>query len=184
MRVIIYGPQGSGKSTQAKLLAEKLNLPAFSAGEISRGIAAENSDEGRKTKEFIDRGEPTPPEIFNPRMEKILNEAKDGYVLDGFPRYSDQLYLLDEWLGKTNTKIDKVILIDLPLEVGINRIMSRAGKEGRADDTPESIKRRLELFKEQTQPIIEHFRTQGVLSEVDGSGTIEEVTNLINKIFE
>ena len=156
----------------------------FSAGEISRQITAENTDEGRKTKEFVEKGEPTPPEIFNPRMETILCEAKDGYGLDGFPRYSDQLYLLEEWLGKTNTKIDKVILINLPLEVGVKRIMSRVGLEGRADDTPEVIKRRLELFKEQTKPIIEYFRTKGVLAEVDGSGTIEEVKQEIFNYFK
>lgn len=183
MRIIIYGPQGSGKTTQAKLLAKKLGVPSFSAGEISRQIATKDSDEGRKTEEFIDQGEPTPPEIFDPQMEKILAMAKDGYVLDGFPRYSSQLYLLEEWLGKTNTKIDKVILINLPLEAGIKRIMSRAAKENRADDTPETIKRRLELYHEQTQPIIDYFRSKGVLVEVDGSGTIEEVFVLIEKIF-
>lgn len=184
MRIIIYGPQGSGKSTQAKLLAKKLNLPSFSTGEISRQIAAQDSNQGRKVKEFIDRGDPTPPEIIDPVIRSTLASAKDGYILDGFPRYSDQLYLLEEWLGETNTKIDKVILINVPIDIGIKRIMSRVGKEGRADDTPEIIRKRLELYREQTQPIIDYFRGKGVLVEIDGSGTIEEVTALINKLFD
>lgn len=183
MNIIIYGPQGSGKSTQAKILAKKLNVPAISAGEISRQISLEDTDEGRKVKEFIDKGEPTPAEIFDPRMEKALAEARGGYVLDGFPRYSDQLYLLEEWLGKTNTKIDKVILISLPIDIGIKRIMSRVSKENRTDDTLEAIRRRLEFYHEQTQPIIEYFRGKGVLVEIDGSGTIEEVATSINKLL-
>lgn len=176
MRVIIYGPQGSGKSTQAKLLAQKLKVPAISAGEISRQIS--------QAKEFVDRGEPTPPELINPRLEEALASAKDGYVLDGFPRYSNQLYLLEEWLGKTNTKIDKVLLLDLPFDEGIRRIMSRVKLEGRADDTEESIKRRLELFKEQTQPIIKYFKEKGILEVIDGLPAVEEIHASIMKLFD
>ena len=183
MRIIIYGPQGSGKSTQAQLLGQKLNLPVISTGEISRQISTENTPEGIITKELIDRGEPTPPEILNPRLEKVLAENSNGYILDGFPRFSNQLYLLEEWLAKTETKIDKVILINLPNETGIKRLMSRAAIEGRADDTEESIKRRVELYVEQTQPIIDFFRGKGVLVEVDGVPGIEEINASIVKLF-
>ncbi len=183
MRVIIYGPQGSGKSTQAKLLAEKLNLPLISTGEISRQICAEDSPEGIIAKELVDRGEPTPPEILNPRLEKALSQAGSGYILDGFPRFSNQLYLLEEWLAKTETKIDKVILINLPQDVGIKRIMSRVEIEGRADDTEMSVKRRLELYQEQTQPIIEYFQGKGIVFEVDGTPDITEIHNSIMKLF-
>lgn len=177
MRLIIYGPQGSGKSTQAKLLATKLNIPAISAGEISRQIATEDSEEGRLVKKLIDSGNPAPNEIINPRLEKILSspEASHGYVLDGFPRYDNQLELLQDYLNRANTTIDRVILINLPLAEGVKRIMSRTKIEGRDDDTPDGIARRLELFKEQTAPIITKFRQEGKLLEIDGSGSIEEV---------
>lgn len=186
MNIIVMGPQGSGKSTQAKLLAQKLGLISLSSGEVARQISSENTDEARQVKAIMDRGELIPDEILFARMRRIFDspEGKNGFVLDGYPRNNEQLVPLEKYLQEKGIKIDKVILIDLPEEIGISRIMSRVTKEGRSDDTPEAIARRLQIFHEQTKPILDYYQKQGIVNIVDGSGTIEEVTALINKLFQ
>lgn len=182
MRYIIYGPQGSGKTTQAKILADKLGVSFISAGEISRQIAQQKDAIGQKVRDLIGRGEPTPEEIIVPAIEKIFNtpEANKGFVLDGYPRFAQQVESLITSLEKRKWQLDKVFEIRLTEEEGIKRITERARLEGREDDTPESISRRLALYHEQTEPIISYFRKIGKLVEIDGSGNIDEVASLIS----
>lgn len=183
MRYIIYGSQGSGKTTQAKILADKLGIIFISAGEISRNIAAKNTDQGRMVKSLIDKGEPTPEDIIVPVIEKIFDtpQALKGFVLDGYPRFAQQVESLVGSLERRGWGIDKVFQIKLTEEEGIKRIMNRAKTEGRNDDTPESISKRLALYHQQTEPIVSYFRRLGKLVEIDGIGTIAEVSNLISK---
>lgn len=186
MRIyLIYGPQGSGKTTQAKLLADKFGLTMISAGEISRQIALQDTPQGKEVRDLIGKGEPTPKEIIVPAVNKILNTTTNtnGFVFDGYPRYAQQIESLAISLEKLGWDISKVIIINLTEKVGVERVMGRAAKDGRADDNPESIARRLELYRQQTKPIIDYFRRLGKVIEVDGSATIEEVNkNILTKL--
>lgn len=181
MNIIILGPQGSGKTTQAKLLAQNLGVMSVSAGVVSRQIASENTAEGRLVKSYIDKGELTPDDILFKRIGQIFSspEAIKGLVLDGFPRNKEQLAQIENHFQKHGGQIDKVIYINLSEDEGVKRIMGRVKSEGRADDTPEAIARRLQIYHEKTLPIIDYYRQHGKLIEIDGSGTIEEVHNLI-----
>lgn len=181
MRIIIYGPQGSGKTTQAKLLAENLGLIAISAGEVSRQIASEDTEEGRLVKSLIDKGNLTPDDVLFKRLKIIFDssQASDGFILDGFPRNKEQFTQINDYLLAMNEKIDKVFLIKLDEKTGVERIMNRAKIEGRSDDNEEAIKMRLKIFHEQSEPIINLFRQQGIVTEIDGNGTIEEVYDRI-----
>ncbi len=178
---LLYGPQGAGKTTQAKLLADKLDLVMISAGEISREIAKQDTPVGHQVKELIDRGEQTPNEIIVPAIDQLLDHpgGKNGFVFDGYPRYAQQIESLVVSIEKHGWEINKVVFIDLPEDVGVKRIMLRAQGERRADDTPEAIARRLELYHQQTQPIIDYFRRLDKVAEIDGSGTVEEVYQLL-----
>jgi adenylate kinase len=185
MRVLIYGPQGSGKSTQAQLLAEKLKVSVISAGQISRELSSQDNEEGRWVKNLVDKGEPTPQEIIVREVNKKFDDpsCQNGFVMDGYPRYAQQIESLVAAGEERGWEIDKVIVINLPEDVGQKRILSRAKLESRDDDTPESIKRRLELYHQQTEPIIDYFKKLGKVMEVDGSGTIEEVFSLICQVI-
>lgn len=174
---LIYGPQGSGKTTQAKLLAEKHNLVLISAGEISRDLAKQDTKEGKRVKALIDKGEPTPDEIIVPAVNKILDQspAAAGFVFDGYPRYAQQIESLVSSLDKHGWEINKVFVLRLTEEVGIKRIMGRATLENREDDTPQAIARRLQLYHQQTEPIINYFQRLGKVVEIDGAKTIVEI---------
>lgn len=181
MRILIYGPQGSGKSTQAQLLAEEFKIPVISAGQISRELSEKNDEEGKWVKSLIDKGEPTPEEVIVREVNKRLDypSAENGFVMDGYPRYVQQVETLVEAGEGRGWEIDRVIVINLPEEIGQQRILARVKTEDRNDDTPESIKRRLELYHQQTEPIISYFRKLGKVVDIDGRGTIEEVHQLI-----
>ncbi len=181
MRILIYGPQGSGKSTQAQLLAEEFKIPVISAGQISRELSEKDDEEGKRVKSLIDKGEPTPEEIMVREINRWLDSpsSENGFVMDGYPRYVQQIESLIEAGENRGWEIDKVIVINLPEEIGRQRILARAKTEERDDDIPESIKRRLELYHQQTEPITSYFRKLGKVIDIDGRGTIEEVHQLI-----
>ncbi|MBI4100090.1 nucleoside monophosphate kinase [Candidatus Microgenomates bacterium] len=176
---LLYGPQGSGKSTQAKLLAERLNLILVSAGDISRDLAAKNET----VKALVDKGEPTPQEFIVTAVNDIFRQNKEGggFVLDGYPRYIEDVEPFAVELNAQGWEVTKVLFLQLSEQDALQRLVLRAKKENRADDTPDSISRRLELYHQQTQPIIDYFRRLGKVAEVDGSGTVEEVSALIQK---
>lgn len=178
MNIIIMGPQGSGKSTQAELLTDKINNSYLYSGGLLREFAKGSSNEAIFVKDELAKGHLIPNEILFPLLEEKITETINdgrGFVLDGYPRNDTQLEPLNNLLSKTNQKIDKVLYINLPDQLGIDRIFKRAQQEGREDDTQEAISKRLEIYHTQTEPILDHYRKLGILLEVDGSGTIEEV---------
>ena len=170
MNIIIIGPQGSGKSSQAKLLAEHLNLSYLSTGEMNRRIREEDSKLGRKVRSLYDQGILTPDddmlEILKSELGKLVN-AK-GFVLDGYPR--------NVWQAKNAPfEVDEVFYLKVSDAEGIKRLMKRAQKERRVDDTKEVIGKRLEIYHRETEPVLDFYRDQGVLEEVDGERPIKEI---------
>lgn len=169
-KILLIGPQGSGKSTQAKLLSEFRSVPVISTGEIFRKLAEEDSSEGRRIKEILDEGrlvdDGVTAEIVKSRLEKP--DCQGGFVLDGYPRSFEQIRLFDP-------KFDKVFYLKLSDE----SIMERLLKRGRVDDTPEAIKTRLNFYREQTQPLLDHYENVGILVEIDGEKSIDEVQSEI-----
>lgn len=174
MRIILIGIPGAGKSTQGNLLSKRLKLPYLSAGHIFRQIAKEKTPRGRYYKEVLHSGELLPDDKALPVIEEYLarKEYKRGYILDGFPRNIAQA-------KNFNEKIDKVINIALPDKEALWRLAYRADK--RDDQAAATIVHRLEVFHESTDPLIEHYRKVGLLVDIDGSGTVEEVNEEILK---
>lgn len=172
MKILMIGPQGSGKSTQAELLANYLNTPKISTGDIFRKIAEENSPEGERIREIQRSGklvdDATTAEIVKKRLGE--QDAQNGFILDGYPRNLAQRDLFDP-------QFDKVFYLNVPDEEVIKRLMNR----GREDDTPESIKMRLNLYKDQTQPLLDYYKNLGILTEINGTGPVEEIQNEIQK---
>lgn len=168
MNIVILGPQGSGKSTQAWLIAQKLNLPLLDVGDFLRLKAQEPTNLGRKVKETVERGMLLDDAILIGLASEELKNPKyrEGAVIDGAPRTFNQAKLMDSIVG-----IDKVFYLSVPDEVNIERLLKR----GRKDDTPELIKKRLTLYHENTQPALSYYREKRILSEIDGTKTTEEV---------
>lgn len=175
MKILLIGPQGSGKSTQAALLAEFLGLPKISTGDIFRELAQEDSEEGQRIRETMNEGklidDTETARIVERRLQK--DDVRSGFVLDGYPRNLAQQQLFDP-------KVDKVIYLQVPDEEVIRRLMLR----GRADDSLEAIKVRLNLYHEQTKPLLDYYKDQGILVEVNGIGSIEKIQEEIRSTFK
>jgi len=166
MNLIIIGPQGSGKSTQAELLAKKVNLSHLETGELYRRIAKENSLLGKKIKQFLEKGQLVSDRVHNKVLREEIKKPKykNGFVLDGSPRTLRQ--------AKSQPfKTDRVFYLDVSDEENIKRLMKR----GREDDTPKLIARRLQLYHQKTEPVLDYYRQQGILEKVDGEKPIEEI---------
>ncbi len=170
--VIFLGPPGAGKGTQAARLAEELGFKKLSTGDILRDHVARNTPLGQRVKPIMDRGELVPDDLI---LELIRAELAERVILDGFPRTLPQAEALDRLLAETGTRLLGVVLVEVPEEELIRRMLRRAEIEGRSDDNEETIRRRLEVYREKTEPLVQHYAAQGSLRRVEGLGTPEEV---------
>ncbi|MGZ4688218.1 MAG: adenylate kinase [Acidimicrobiia bacterium] len=172
-RLVILGKQGAGKGTQGERLCRHFNTQHLSTGQLFRDSAAVGIPAGLEAKAFMDRGELVPDEIVVDVVEERFSnpaEVEHGFVLDGFPRTENQAEELDRILGASNP-LDLVVDLDVPTDMAIERLLGR----GREDDNGESIRRRLELYEQETKPLIDLYRKRGLLVQVDGVGEEDEV---------
>jgi adenylate kinase len=181
MRIILMGPPGAGKGTQAKGVADHFDIPAISTGDIFRANVSNNTDLGRKAKEYMDAGEYVPDEVTNLMVRNRIDEpdAEPGFLLDGYPRTLAQVEELDGMIKHTGHKLDAVVVLTVNPEELVQRLLQRAETDGRSDDTEDVIRRRQEVYVEQTEPLIEVYRDRGLLIEVDGMGEVDEVTERV-----
>ena len=173
-RLIFLGAPGAGKGTQAQTLALHWHIPHISTGDILRGAMKERSPLGIKAQSYVDRGELVPDQLLLDIMEERLSQpdAQSGWILDGFPRNVNQASFLEQLLQKLTQDSVRAINLDVPDEVLVSRLLGR----GRADDTEEVIRRRLEVYREQTLPLIEFYRDRQQLMSINGNQPLEKVT--------
>jgi len=177
VNLLVLGPQGAGKGTQAKRIAAAYGIPHISTGDMFRAAIAGNTPLGQQVKPILDSGELVPDELTVALIRERLAEpdAAAGFALDGFPRNLAQAEALDEMLGEIGRSLDAILFFDLPDEVATERLVTRAREEGRADDTPEVIARRLQIYHSETEPVVEHYRVTGKLVPLHAGRTVEEV---------
>ncbi len=175
------GPPGAGKGTQAKVVAERFAIPAISTGDIFRANVSKGTELGVEAKRFMDAGEYVPDEVTNLMVRNRIDEpdAERGFLLDGYPRTLAQVEELDGMIEHTGHALDAVVVLTVDQDELVQRLLQRAETEGRADDTEDVIRRRQEVYAEQTAPLIEVYRDRGLLVEVDGMGEVDEVTERI-----
>ena len=175
--VMILGAPGSGKGTQGKLLADHLNIPQVSTGELLRAAVKAKSPLGVKAKDFMDKGLLVPDEIIFGLIQEILDSppARNGVLMDGFPRTVPQAEAVDRMLKAKGAKVDRVLVLEVEEQELINRLLGRAAKEGRSDDNLESIRQRLQVYHKQTAPLIAFYEKRGVVKKVAGSGGIDDI---------
>src|SRR6478672_6981312 len=186
MRIILMGPPGAGKGTQAKVVAEHFGIPAISTGDIFRFNVSEGTELGVKAQQYMDAGEYVPDEITNLMVRNRIDEsdAVPGFLLDGYPRTLQQVEELDGMIKFTGHELDAVVSLSADKEELVQRLLSRAETDGRSDDTEDVIRRRQEVYAEQTEPLIGVYRDRGLLIEVDGMGAVDEVTERIFSALE
>ncbi|GAA2719810.1 adenylate kinase [Cellulomonas aerilata] len=177
-RLVIMGPQGSGKGTQAALLATRLGVPAISTGDIFRANVKGGTDLGNQAKAIMDAGDLVPDEITNAMVRDRLAEpdAAEGFILDGYPRNAAQVEALDGVLAGHGVGLDAVLELTADRDELLARLGRRAALEGRTDDTAEAIERRLAIYEQQTAPLTAGYAARGLLVTVDGIGQVDEVT--------
>jgi len=185
VNVLVLGPLGSGKGTQAKRIAVAHDLPHVSTGDMFRALD-DATPLGREVNEIMERGDLVPDEITIRMIRARLAEddARDGFILDGFPRNLAQAEALDEMLDEIGRMLDVIFFFDLDDETAKARALGRAHEEGRIDDTPESIARRLSLYHEQTEPVVEYYRTTGKLVPLHAGRSVEDVAGEIESALD
>jgi adenylate kinase len=181
MRMILMGPPGAGKGTQARYVGDHFGIPAISTGDIFRANVSQGTALGKKAQEYMDAGEYVPDEITNLMVRARIDEpdAAPGFLLDGYPRTLAQVEELDGMIKHTGHALDAVVVLRVDPDELVARLVQRAEVEARADDTEDVIRRRQEVYVEQTEPLIGVYRTRGIVQEIDGKGEVSEVTDRI-----
>lgn len=177
MYLILMGPPGAGKGTQAKQLVDTFNIPQISTGDLFRHHLKNATDLGQLAQSYMDRGELVPDEVTIGMVRDRLSEpdCKNGAIFDGFPRNLNQAQALDTFLNEQGKRISVVPSIHVPQDVLVARLLMRAKIEGRADDNEETIRTRMDVYEAQTKPLIDFYRAQGLLVEVNGDQLVEQV---------
>lgn len=180
-RLLIVGPPGAGKGTQAARIVERYGVPWISTGDIFRANIKAGTQLGQRVSALIEAGKLVPDDLTNEIVADRLqrDDVKNGFLLDGYPRTVDQVHALDGVLQNDARALDAVVLLEADTDVVVERLLKRAETEGRVDDTEAVIRHRQEVYAEQTKPLIELFETRGILVAVDGLGTVDEVTERI-----
>ena len=177
MRLVLLGAPGSGKGTQAARLKEHLQVPHISTGDLLRAEVAAGSPLGLEAKEVMARGELVSDAILLGMLEDRFSreDTRNGFILDGYPRNLAQADALDALMERIGQPMDAAVQLDVATELLVERIAGRAAAEGRADDSPESVRTRLQVYNDQTAPVVDFFRQRGKLSVVDGVGSLDDV---------
>jgi len=186
LNILLLGPQGAGKGTQGKLISAEYGIPHVATGDMLRSAIAAGSELGRKAAPLLSAGELVSDEIMIGLIRDRLTQedARNGFVLDGYPRTAAQAEASDALLEEIEAPLSVVFEFQLPEEVCVERLQRRAEDEGRADDTPEAIRTRLRLYHEQTEPLVEYYRTRGNLVGVRADRPVDEVFGEIQRALE
>lgn len=184
-RMLIVGPPGAGKGTQAARIAERFGIPTISTGDIFRANIAGETELGLRVKAIVDAGDYVPDSLTNELISDRLAEddAADGFLLDGYPRTPEQVRFLDELLASQGHRLDAVLQLVADQDEIVRRLRKRSLDQGRSDDSEEAIRHRQEVYQRETAPVLELFRQKGLLLEVDGLGSVDEVTDRIWAVF-
>lgn len=188
MKLIIFGPPGAGKGTQAERIQSKYRIKKLSTGDMLRAEVASDSYLGKRIQDILAAGELVPDDTIIELIRNCIDqpECKKGFILDGFPRTVPQAKALDEMLEELGTAIDHVIVLEVEEEALVERILGRAAETGgaRVDDNEKTVRNRLEVYKEQTAPILPYYEDHGVLRHIDGMQSIDDVTQAIETVLE
>lgn len=182
LNLILTGPPGAGKGTQAERLVDRCGIPQISTGNMLREAVASGSELGTRVKGIMDRGELVPDEVVIQLVRERLarDDCGPGFILDGFPRTADQAKVLDQILAELGREPVQVVCLDVPEQELVDRILSRG--EGRADDNEETVRRRLEVYRTETAPVLDHYASQ--LARIDGVGSLDEIAERIAQALE
>jgi len=183
--ILILGAPGSGKGTQGKILAERLGLPKITTGDILRAAMKAGTPLGVEAKKYYDAGKLVPDSVVLGMIKDELArpEAKDGAIFDGFPRTAAQAELVDKTLAERGQRLNHILLLDVTEDELVRRMRQRAQTEGRADDTPDAIATRLQVYQRDTAPLIAHYAQRGIVHRVPGTGTVDQITEEIKRII-
>ena len=187
INIIMFGPPGAGKGTQAKLLSDRFGFSYIATGDMFRNHIKNQTELGRLAQSFIDKGDLVPDEVtVNMIKEEIeKNPGAGGFIFDGFPRTTVQAEVLDEFLRNANQKVDAVFALEVPEKILVERILNRGKTSGRKDDTdPETIKHRLNKYHTETEPLKDYYFRRQVLHQIDGLQSIEKIHELISSVIE
>jgi len=178
MRIVLLGPPGSGKGTQSALLSERLGAPAISTGEILRAAVRDRTALGLQAQAVMEKGELVSDELIVALIRERLaaRDARGGFILDGFPRTIAQAQALEAMLAESGEALSAAVNFTAPEAALVERMLGRAKAEGRADDRPETIRERLRVYREKTEPLVDFYRQRELLADVEGVGSVEDVS--------
>ena len=182
-RLLLLGPPGAGKGTQAERLVKALGIPQIATGDMLRAAAKAGTPIGREAAGYMERGELVPDAVVIGVAEERLRQpdARAGFILDGFPRTAGQAEALDRMLEQLGVRLERCVALRLDEETLVRRLLKRAAIEGRSDDSEATIRKRMRVYRESTEPLVDYYRRRGVLVEVDGEGSIETVGKRIGE---